>query len=207
MTSGLKNLQSAARACARRERLESGGNVGAYHQPSHSYSTSADQGAYTDDSGIGLDDLDLDPEHEHEHEHEHGAENEYSADGSFDPRHHHQRIPPHHHQSHHQQHQQHQHQHPHSTGAYGVRPLGAMVGGGMDGGVGMRGSPATDDGSVSGSSTRGYDGHPGRGGYDMHTSMAMNQGYGMQQAGQGRVSSIDMGIGSIINRPAQGNGV
>lgn len=52
MSSGLKNLQSASRACARRERLENGGVLDDHH--SH--------GAYgdshgTDDSGIGIEDL------------------------------------------------------------------------------------------------------------------------------------------------------
>jgi len=57
MSSGLKNLQSASRACSRRERLESGSLLP--HDPHN-------PGAYTDDSGIGIDDL----------------EAEYSADGA-----------------------------------------------------------------------------------------------------------------------------
>jgi hypothetical protein len=56
MSSGLKNLQSASRACSRRERLESGSgsledhHSGAYGDP------------HTDDSGIGLGD-DLEAEY------------------------------------------------------------------------------------------------------------------------------------------------
>lgn len=69
MTSGLKNLQSAARACARRDRLS---------------------GAYTDDSGIGLDDLDLDAE----------AEFSGSLDSSAFGQHQ-QQQQQHHHQQHH----------------------------------------------------------------------------------------------------------
>jgi len=64
MTQGLKNLQTAARAHARRERLldtsghaSSGLVGGAYGDPHH-----------TDDSGIGIDDL----------------EAEYDADGASD---------------------------------------------------------------------------------------------------------------------------
>lgn len=53
MSSGLKNLQSQARACTRRERL--GGDPYAIAAGSHQRDLS---GAYTDDSGIGIDQLD-----------------------------------------------------------------------------------------------------------------------------------------------------
>jgi hypothetical protein len=68
MSSGLKNLQSAARACTRRERLESGSG-GLTHSLARPHD---EHGGYedphTDDSGIGLEEL----------------EAEYSADtGSY----------------------------------------------------------------------------------------------------------------------------
>lgn len=205
---------------------------GGPYQHQHSYST--DHGAYTDDSGIGLDDLDLENNGTSQEidgeDDEHGngieAETEYRGGAAFDPRHqshaHHGHLDGHgqgrqHSHSHSQSQSQHGHgrqhslsqsqsqgglssfshlhsqhsQHPHQVGtsAYGVRPLldSSTVG------VGMRGSPGTDDGSsTSGGSSRGYDAMSTRGSYDLG------------QGQSGRVSSIDMGIGSIINRPGQG---
>lgn len=98
MSSGLKNLQSASRACARRERLESG-DLSLHHDSSGSH------GAYgeTDDSGIGIDDLDdythddqtspySSPERNLSHNHNHNHNHSHSL--SYDN----QNM---HHQSHH----------------------------------------------------------------------------------------------------------
>ncbi|KAI9732745.1 MAG: hypothetical protein M1818_007479 [Claussenomyces sp. TS43310] len=172
MTSGVKNLSSAARACTRRERLSDQHQQQQQHHPGHSYSHSADHGAFTDDSGIGLDDLDLDVD----------AEAEYGTDtggtvGSYGG---------HHHQQHHQQHLHPQQYRTNGRAHHSLSPdedVQPMVGGGGGGGVAAVAAAG------------------GRGGYDLLSSMSHQQGqqYMMQQQ---RISSIDMGIPSIINRGA-----
>jgi hypothetical protein len=69
MSQGLKNLQQAARTCARRERMldTSGGNLGAY--------------SHTDDSGIGIDELEAEYDADGASEHSGGSNSNNSMGG------------------------------------------------------------------------------------------------------------------------------
>jgi hypothetical protein len=74
MSQGLKNLQQAARSCARRERMldtnTMGGGGGAYGDPHH-----------TDDSGIGIDDLEAEYDADGASEHSGGSNSNNSMGG------------------------------------------------------------------------------------------------------------------------------
>jgi hypothetical protein len=194
MSSGLKNLQSAARACSRRERLESGAGSsmlsvhGMHHGGHHSnpYSPHATYspregdirghggggGAYDrEDSAIGFEEL----------------EAEYAASSAAE------------------------------SGSYGHSPEGVAD----DARGAVRVFPGVVGGASR--SARGYDGREyaqqsgmmqardprdarGERGYagQGHGMQGRHQGqYGMQHGAQ-RLPSIDMGIGAIINRPNNG---
>ncbi|UNI24871.1 hypothetical protein JDV02_010590 [Purpureocillium takamizusanense] len=130
MSNGLKNLQSAARAASRRDRLETGGGGGSAHSVT----------GYDDDSGISgigltpVDELDapygspdattatssssassyggLTPSHYLQHAHAHAAQQQQQQ-------HHQQQQQQHaHHHQHHHQHHQHHHQHRHAQHAH-----------------------------------------------------------------------------------------
>ncbi|KAH7400209.1 hypothetical protein BKA64DRAFT_778463 [Cadophora sp. MPI-SDFR-AT-0126] len=162
MSQGLKNLQTAARSCARRERMLDPSSA------NHSHSQS--QGSYngfeghTDDSGYA-------DEHDHDQDQDQDLEAEYDADGNSD------RSSTNGVYSHHSSHsngihgggQAHYqtHSHSHSNGSNGslggsLGGMGGMVGGGM-------------------------------GGYAMHPSQ-----HGHGHGHQGRLPSMSMGIGAII---------
>lgn len=72
MSQGLKNLQQAARSCARRERMldtSTGQNLGAYDT------------IHTDDSGIGIDDLEAEYDADGASEHSGGSNSNNSLVG------------------------------------------------------------------------------------------------------------------------------
>ncbi|KAH7327398.1 hypothetical protein BKA65DRAFT_405938 [Rhexocercosporidium sp. MPI-PUGE-AT-0058] len=132
MSHGLKNLQTAARSCARRERMLDPSSSGSHPHPSQGGYTGYE--AHTDDSGYA---------DEQDHDHEHDLEAEYDADGASD------RSSTNGVQvsySHHGGHGHgmssggHYHSHSHSNGSNGsmngMGAVGGMVGGGM-GGYGM----------------------------------------------------------------------
>jgi len=184
MQSGLKNLQSAARACARRERLETGGagasGSGSSLLPVQHHGHDP-HGAYgdphsADDSGIGLDELEAEYHSAGGDTGSYGAQSaSLSPDDGNDPA----RGGP-------------VKLYPVPVGGggrggpYDVRD-GGMYGGQMMGGRDMRGAEM-------GGRERGQD--RGYGGQQQGGGMQRPQ-YGLQQ----RLPSIDMGIGAIINRP------
>ena len=192
MSSGLKNLQSAARACSRRERLESGAGSsmlsvhGMHHggHHSHPYSPHATYspregdmhghgggGQYdNDDSAIGLEEL----------------EAEYAASSAAE------------------------------SGSYGHSPEGLAddargavrtypgVVGGVHSATGYDGREYAQQGGMM----QARDPRDARGerGYATHSHGMQGRHpgqYGMQHGVQ-RLPSIDMGIGAIINRPNNG---
>ncbi|KAI0599102.1 hypothetical protein F4775DRAFT_139466 [Biscogniauxia sp. FL1348] len=182
MNNGLKNLQSAARSAARRERLESG-------HPIHGYDD--DSGI----SGIGLtpiDDLDASyssPETASSSSHSGGST--YGGPTAhamaLSTAHHHQHQHhhnPHHHQHHHHHHQQHSHHH-YGNGSYPAS-AGALS--------------SSYSSSVSSSHAYGAAGMP----TTNHSHHHSQDGSPYMGNGQ-RLPSVDMGIGAIINRPGYNN--
>jgi hypothetical protein len=175
MQSGLKNLQSAARACARRERLETtGSGSGSSLLPVQHHAHDA-HGAYgdphsADDSGIGLDEL------EAEYASAGGDTASYGgASASLSPD-------------------------DHERGPVKLYPAPVGGRGGYDGRGDMYGQQGgmMRGGEMGGGRERG----PDRGGYggpqgQGQGQMQQRSQYGLQQ----RLPSIDMGIGAIINRP------
>jgi hypothetical protein len=184
MQSGLKNLQSAARACARRERLEgTGGPSGSgssllpvqhhAHDPHGAYGDPHS----ADDSGIGLDELEAEYQSAGGDSQSYGGQSASLSpdDGAHEPS---SRGGP-------------VKLYPTPVGraglgggggAYDARGDGGMYGGG-GGAQQMMG--ARDMGGRD----RGYGPQGGQ--------MQQRPQYGLQQ----RLPSIDMGIGAIINRP------
>lgn len=163
MSNGLKNLQSAARAASRRDRLEAG----------------APLTGYDDDSGISG--LALTPVDELDASYS-SPETSSSASSSAGYHHHH-----------------HPHMSAHSQSH--LQPLGAAYGLGAYGGTGGYGAGAGHHGyssSVSSSASAGQ-------GYASHPGMGASQSNSPYLDGP-RMSSVDMGIGAIINRPG-GSGV
>jgi hypothetical protein len=176
MQSGLKNLQSAARACARRERLEpphhgASGSGSSLLPVQHGHDS---HGAYgdphsADDSGIGLDEL------EAEYHSAAGDTNGSVYGGqsaSLSPAEHEPRG---------------------GGGPVKLYPAPVRGGGGYDrGGDVYAGQMMVGRGDMGGRD-RGLD----RGYGQPQGGMQQRPQYGMQQ----RLPSIDMGIGAIINRP------
>jgi hypothetical protein len=178
MQSGLKNLQSAARACARRERLEttSGGSGSSLlplqhhgHDPHGAYGESRS----ADDSGIGLDEL------EAEYHSTGGDTGSYGGQSAS--------LSPNDHEP---------------TGRGGpVKLYPAPVSGrgaydGRDGG--MYGGQMMGGRDMQGREMGGRERGPERGyGQQQQGGGMQRPQYGLQQ----KLPSIDMGIGAIINRP------
>lgn len=177
MSNGLKNLQSAARAASRRDRLETSSHVTGYDD---------DSGI----SGIGLTPVDeLDASYS-------SPETASSSGPSYSSssyHHFHQHQQQQQHQQHqHQQHQQHQPQHPQhlqlQQGSYAVSAYGpASYGHGYSSSVSSTASAAAG---------RRYASHGA--GHSEGSSPYMDAE---------RLSSADMGIGAIINRPGGGSRV
>ncbi|KAI1254756.1 hypothetical protein MGN70_003771 [Eutypa lata] len=190
MNNGLKNLQSAARSASRRERLETSGH------PMHGYDD--DSGI----SGIGLTPVDdqLDASYSSpassggSHHSSGGSSNAHSVGGygsayamAVNGGHH----PQQHHQHHHQQQQHHQT----AYGAQGYTTTGST-------------GALSSSFSSSHSSNAAYHPHPHhqqQHHHHQHHQHPDDSAAAYMANGQ-RLSSVDMGIESIINRPAHNGG-
>lgn len=172
MQSGLKNLQSQSRACARRERL--GGDP-------YQHISRDSNGGYTDDSGFGSEELGLDNETEDQYS---GATDGFASLGHNIVNQNHQ----HQHQQQQQSHHTAQQQHYSSGRSYQHGPQGL--------------TPETDGGKSGYDTSRSFDrsyGNQMLGHAQMHGrnhSLSMQGDYHMAGRVQGGGS---MGIRSIIN--------
>ncbi|KAL7807522.1 hypothetical protein V8C44DRAFT_367437 [Trichoderma aethiopicum] len=185
MSNGLKNLQSAARAASRRDRLETGASLTGYDD---------DSGI----SGIGLTPVDeLDASYSSPATSSSGAHS-FSSSASYHHHHqqqqqqqHHQSQLPHHQQQHLQPPHSHSHLHPHSQhhqSSYGMAAAPTYYGGGGGGSHGYSSSV-----SSTASMSHGYVSRGGTG-----TSQDSSPYLDSQRL------STDMGIESLVHRPNGG---